>query len=127
MGEAKQRWIAACGLDCEACAIRRLPFDAKAAESVVVWFREMGWLEADEGVTEVLARGMYCRGCHADRELHWSPDCWILHCSVDDKGLANCSECKTFPCERLREWGTENDGYSKALRRLDQMKAKRAA
>jgi hypothetical protein len=127
MGEAKERWIAACGLDCEACEIHRVPFDAQAAQSVVAWFREQGWLGADEGVTEILARRMYCKGCLGDRELHWSPDCWILHCCVDDKGLRDCSECEAFPCERLRQWSTQNDGYAKALLRLESMKVGRSA
>jgi len=43
-------WIAACGLDCESCEIRRLPFDEVAAEACVKWYREMGWLTSKEGV-----------------------------------------------------------------------------
>jgi hypothetical protein len=126
MPDANELWIAACGLDCEACEIRRVPFDDEAAKTVVAWFHKMAWLEADEGMSPILERGMYCKGCHADRELHWSPDCWILLCCVDDKGLSNCSECETFPCERLREWSTENDGYTQALQRLERLRAKRA-
>jgi hypothetical protein len=127
MSEATERWIAACGLDCEACEIRRVPFDAEAAQSVVARFREQGWLEADEGVTEILARRMYCKGCHGDREVHWSPDCWILHCCVDDKGLQDCSECEAFPCDRLHQWSSQNDGYGRALQRLQQLKAEHSA
>jgi len=127
MDETHKRWIAACGLDCEACEIRRVPFDAEAAKSVVAWFREQGWLQADEGVTEILERGMYCTGCHGDRELHWSPDCWILQCCVDDKGLDNCSECGSFACDRLRQWSTQNEGYAQALQGLEQLRAERAA
>jgi hypothetical protein len=123
----KEQWIAACGLDCQTCEIRRVPFDAEAAKSVVVWFRDMGWLNEGEGVTEILARRMYCQGCHGDRRLHWSPDCWILQCCVDNKGLSNCAECEAFPCDRLREWSTQNDGYAEALQRLEQQRIQHAA
>lgn len=115
--------IAVCGLDCGACDIRRAPFDEEAARAVVTWYREQGWLEEDEGLEQALARGMYCMGCHGERSLHWSPDCWILQCCVDDRGLQHCSECDVFPCERLREWAGENDGYAQALQRLQRMRA----
>lgn len=115
--------IAVCGLDCGACDIRRAPFDEEAARAVVTWYREQGWLEEDEGLEQALSRGMYCMGCHGERSLHWSPDCWILQCCVDDRGLQHCSECDVFPCERLREWAGENDGYAQALQRLQRMRA----
>ena len=39
---------AVCGLDCGACAIRRMPFDAEAAAEVVVWFKKEGGLKEEE-------------------------------------------------------------------------------
>lgn len=123
MNETPEQLIAACGLDCEACDIRRVPFDMRAARNVVAWFRQRGWLEPNEGVDDILRRGMYCKGCKGDRSLHWSPDCWILRCCVDDKGLEFCSRCDDFPCERLVEWGASDPGYGQALDRLKQMKA----
>jgi len=67
-------------------------------------------------------------GCHGDRSLHWSPDCWILQCCVDEKGLRYCYECHVFPCERLREWAGQNEGYAQALERSQRMRdAKRLA
>jgi hypothetical protein len=114
--------IAACGLDCGDCDIRLLPSDPDAAQRVVAWFREMGWLNESEGVSEVMERSMYCKGCRADRSVHWSADCWILHCCVDERGLAFCYECADFPCERLSEWAKENDGYAQALNRLRRMR-----
>jgi len=118
-------WIAACGIDCEACEIRRLPFDDDAAKACVTWYREMGWLTADEGAEEALARNMTCNGCRGDRSVHWSVKdgkiCWILECCVDGRGLAHCSECEGFPCARLAEWSKENDGYRRAFARLGEM------
>ena len=110
--------IAACGLNCETCEIRCAPFDAEAADEVVKWFQSQGWLAEDEGMPEVLERKMYCTGCLGSRETHWSADCWILLCCVDEHGLENCSQCPDFPCNRLVEWSTQNDSYQKALENL---------
>jgi hypothetical protein len=118
-------WIAACGLDCEACEIRRLPFDENAAATCVAWYRKMGWLGEEEGVEDALAREMTCRGCHGDRSVHWSVEedgiCWILECCVDRRGHEHCSECEEFPCEHLVDWSKQNAGYGRAFGRLEQM------
>jgi len=113
--------IAVCGLDCGGCDIRRAPADPDAAQRVVAWFRQMGWLEEDEGIAEVIERRMYCQGCRGDRSVHWSADCWILKCCVDDKRLEYCYECDTFPCGELVEWAQQNANYTQALDRLRQM------
>jgi hypothetical protein len=113
--------MAACGLDCGECSIRKLPFDDDAAAEVVAWFKKMGWLKEGEGVADAIEQSMYCKGCLSDRSLHWSDDCWILKCCVDGKGLENCSECDTFPCDRLVEWSRQNEDYGKAFQRLREM------
>ncbi len=123
MPQNEERLIAVCGLDCTDCDIRRVPTDADAAQRIVGWFKDMGWLKEDEGVTEILARRMYCKGCRGDRSLHWSADCWILHCCVDEHGLQHCSECAELPCDRLREWAAGNDSYTQALQRLGELRA----
>lgn len=122
MGRNEGRLIAVCGLDCTDCDIRRVPTDAEAGERVVAWFKEMGWLEESEGVTEVIERSMYCKGCRGDRMVHWSPECGILRCCVDEKGLGFCYKCDKFPCEQLREWGEKGGKYEKALSRLQRMR-----
>ena len=116
-------YISACGLDCEACEIRRFPFDETAAETAIAWFRSQGWLKENEGVAEAIERSMTCTGCRGDRTIHWSPDCWILACCVDKKGLKHCSQCETFPCERLVEWSRQDDDYARALEQLRTMRA----
>jgi hypothetical protein len=126
MAEA-ERLIAVCGLDCTDCEIRTAPDDARAAEKLVAWFREMGWLQEGEGMAEVMQRTMYCHGCRGDRSVHWSADCWILQCCVDGKGLAFCSECDAFPCEQLGAWATQNAAYAGALARLQRMRHEAAA
>ncbi|MCK5247821.1 methyltransferase domain-containing protein [Candidatus Bipolaricaulota bacterium] len=122
-----RKWIAACGLDCESCDIRRLPFDEAAAEICVRWYREMGWLTLEEGVAEALERKLTCNGCKGDRSVHWSVSddhmCWILECCVDRRGHDFCSQCENFPCDRLTEWSKKNDGYAEAFARLEAMHA----
>ncbi len=110
--------MAACGLDCGGCKIRRAPSDVQAAQVVVEWFRKEGWLAPDEGMAEVLERKMTCCGCLGDRAVHWSADCWILACCADQRGLTDCSQCAEFPCRRLEEWATQNAWYGAALERL---------
>ena len=85
------------------------------------WFKEMGWLEQDEGVPEILERSMYCKGCHGDRAVHWSADCLILKCCVDEKGLEFCYQCDEFTCGRLEEWSKGSESYTAALNRLREM------
>ncbi len=114
--------MAACGLDCGSCIIRRLPFDEKAAEACLAWYRQMGWLTEDQGVDVAIERKMYCHGCHGDRSVHWSVDkdgvCWILECCVDNKGLKHCHECSEFPCDRLVDWSQQDAAYGAAFERL---------
>ena len=83
----KNEMVAACGLICRDCSIRKAPFDSEAAQEVVAWFRSMDWLKEGEGLVEILEREMYCKGCHEDRSLQWAPECWILVCCADQKGL----------------------------------------
>ncbi len=127
MAQSEERMIAACGLDCTDCSLRKVRSDAVAADSVVAWFRRRGWLNADEGVVELLARHMACQGCLGDRAEHWSADCGILHCCVDEKGLISCSACDQFVCQRLMDWSAKDGRYKEALARLTDMRAARDA
>lgn len=113
--------IGACGLDCTACDLRLLPDDAAAAERVIAWFHDMGWLAAGEGLSQILDRSMYCRGCRSDRSIHWSADCPILLCCVDQRGHRYCSQCQRFPCPRLSQLAQESARYAQALDRLRAM------
>jgi len=90
---------------------------------VVQWFRKEGWLADDEGMQQAIERKMYCTGCLGDRDTHWSADCWILDCCVDQRGLSNCSECDAFACDRLVDWAGQNEGYGAALARLRGLRA----
>jgi hypothetical protein len=111
-------WFAACGLDCGSCEIRLAPADEAAAQVVVEWFRSQGWLGEAEGMAQAIHRKMYCTGCLGSRETHWSADCWILHCCVDERGHSNCTQCELFPCPLLVTWAGQNESYAAALARL---------
>ncbi len=115
--------IAACGLDCGSCEIRRAPTNPDAARVIVDWFRKRGWLSDDEGMEQVIERRMYCTGCTGSRDTHWSSDCWILRCCIDERGLSNCSECEEFACDRLVDWAEQNDRYRAALVHLRGMRS----
>ncbi|HCL90977.1 MAG TPA: hypothetical protein DHW70_06620 [Candidatus Atribacteria bacterium] len=109
--------IAACGLNCKECDIFQAPNNPEIAQEIVDWFKK-------EKDTEVKIEDIRCLGCKDDRTKHWSPDCWILKCCVDKKGLEFCYECEDFPCEKLNQWGKGSKGYEEALNRLKEMKRK---
>ena len=113
--------IAVCGLDCTGCPLLNAATDKAAAQDLVGWFKHEGWLKEHEGVAEIMARGPYCKGCRGDRSVHWSANCWILKCCVDDSGLEVCYECEPFPCQRLADWAEQNEKYAQSLDRLHHM------
>ena len=114
MGEANQM-IAACGIECFKCDILQATSDRKIAQYIADWFKK----ERNEVVK---LEDIRCSGCKGDRAKHWSSDCWILKCCVDDKGLEFCNECAEFPCVKLVEWSKTDKGYGAALNRLKEMK-----
>lgn len=106
--------IAPCGLDCSKCDIFTAQGDPETMRRII------GWFEAKRNM-KLREEDIKCGGCPGDRAKHWSPDCWILKCTVDGRGLRHCSECKEFPCAKLEEWATDNAGYRQALERLKRM------
>jgi hypothetical protein len=107
--------IAVCGIDCAECDI----FKAAGNHQIAMDFAS--WLKAERHI-DVKPEDVSCLGCRGHRGKHWSPDCWILECCVDKKGLNYCFECVEFPCNNLREWSKSEPGYTKALERLYLMK-----
>jgi len=45
--------LAACGVNCNECGTYNKEHDIKAAESMVEWYREQGWIEKNEGAEAV--------------------------------------------------------------------------
>jgi len=106
--------IGACGLICDECSIFQASNNPKIAQQIV------DWLKSEMNI-EVRKEDIRCSGCKGNRAEHWSPDCWILKCCVDDKGLEYCSQCEVFPCEKLVERSKESERYKDALNRLRNM------
>jgi len=118
----KPEMMAVCGLDCGSCEIRLAPNDGEAARVVVAWFQEMDWLGESEGMAEVIERGMYCTGCRGDRSHHWAPECPLLKCCVDERGLDHCAQCEDFVCDRLASFADDGQTHhTEAVERLRQI------
>mgnify|MGYP001078066535 CR=1 FL=1 len=117
--------MAVCGLDCGTRDIRRAPTAPDAAQVVVAWFQEMGWLEEHESIAEVTERGIVCTGCRGDRYVHWSPDCPLLGCCVDEKHLEHCAQCDEFVCTNLEAFA--HDGQAHHAEAIERLKRKAAA
>jgi len=103
--------IAVCGLECHKCDILKATDDKKIAQETADWFKR-------ELNQDVKLEDVRCAGCREDRARHWSADCWILQCCVDQKGLEYCHQCDEFPCGKLAEWSKTNKRYGEALDRL---------
>ena len=107
--------LAACGMDCTQCEIRLAPHDPEIAGSLVCWFRDHGYPEAEPG-------WFHCGGCFGGLESHWSADCPIMRCCAMERKLSSCAECPDFPCELILEF--EQDGmphHATAIARLRRM------
>ena len=104
--------LGACGINCGNCDIRLATENKEIAERLAKGFSEKGIIP---NATPDMFR---CDGCRGDRSMHWSANCGILACCVDDRGQEHCSECRDFPCTQLLEWSTQNERYEKALNRL---------
>lgn len=109
MLQQSRRWmLTPCGLDCSSCPIR-----LRTKEELDYWRKQ-----------NVDPDTIRCNGCRSDRKgHHWSPDCKILQCCVYDRGYEFCAECPDLPCQQLLEWGEEYEHHTKAITKLEEMKA----
>jgi len=48
--------MAPCGISCKGCNLRYADRDPAAAEALVGWFRERGWIQPHEGAEEIMKR-----------------------------------------------------------------------
>ena len=115
----KNPGIAACGLDCaNECDIFKVPTNPEVADRVLAWLKQM----KVKNLPHSLRGATLCLGCRGDRSVHWTPDCWILKCCVDNKHLETCAQCDEFPCLRLEGRAQRDERYARGLERLKQMK-----
>ncbi len=74
--------IAVCGLDCaNECGIFHAPHDPELAQRLTEHFRSQEHTDAQPD-------WFHCDGCRGDRLKHWSANCWILKCCVDDTSFS---------------------------------------
>lgn len=107
--------LGACGINCGNCDIRLATENRTIAERLAKGFSE-------KGIIPDATPGMFrCDGCRGDREQHWSANCRILRCCIDDKGYQHFNQCSDFAGDRLVEWSKQNERYVKALNRLREM------
>ena len=108
--------LAACGMDCSQCPIRKAANDSEFAEKLAEDWRRSGHPKASAG-------WFRCQGCHGPEPLIWTDDCGIRQCCVKDRDLKNCSQCGAFPCGRIVAF--ENDGnpnHRAAINRLREVR-----
>ena len=101
--------MAPCGVDCNECASYKVTMngDLKAAESLVPWFRERGWIGADEGAAAVVKKAPLCKGCWSDYRWNGCGGTDFRMC-CERKKIDHCGECGRFPCEHYNGWGHES-------------------
>ena len=115
--------LAACGVDCNGCGTRNKEHDIKAAEMLVKWYREQGWIGQDEGAEAVQKTGPSCTVCWAEEiENNFCSNCSIRACCVE-KGIDHCGDCSVFPCDRYIKWIDNLDHHKKAMEYLLVLKA----
>ena len=120
----KKDWdIAVCGLNCAKCPLYLIPDDREAAENVLYWFKEQGWLDDKITVEEFMKEnGRECEGCRGPKDKRWTPDCFFVNCA-NEKGHETCADCDCFPCEKLIKFA--NDGaphHAKTVANLKRIK-----
>ena len=90
-------WIAHCGIDCSTCpAFRATQADDQALRAATAeeWSKRYG--------ASIAADMIYCDGCRQDGQKfdYCLSSCEVRRCGVT-KGVANCSVCDEYVCERL--------------------------
>ena len=114
--------LAACGVDCNECGQYKVTLfqDREAAESLVPWFRSMGWIGRNEGGEAVMKRAPLCGGCWSDCGF-CSKNCRIRPCCME-KQINNCGECADFPCQKYIKWIGGLEHHQKAMEYLMSLK-----
>ena len=120
--------LAACGIDCNECASYKVTMeqDWNAAEVLVEWYRNMGWIGENEGAEAVMKTNPLCRGC-------WNTakdDCFFkcicgsrdFRICCTEKQINHCGECNEFPCEHYLIFAGEHEGHKKAMDYLMSLK-----
>ena len=106
--------MAPCGISCKGCNLRYDDRDPAAAEALVGWFRERGWIQPHEGAEEIMKKAPFCTGCRSDEGPHFCGGCVMRTCCAE-KGLEHCGQCSDFPCEPYAEWTVDTPHHQAAM------------
>jgi hypothetical protein len=105
-----RRWyLSVCGLDCGQCTIH-----LRTKEELDYWKSQNADLDK-----------IRCDGCRSARKegTHWSPDCKLVTCCIDRKGLEFCAQCADLDaCAFIKEFAEPYEHHRKAVERLREMK-----
>lgn len=102
------RFDAPCGLYCGACPTIRAVGEEGLAGLAKRW--------------EMDPSDLVCHGCLSDTTAVFCRDCGFRSCTRA-KGIGNCSECDSFPCENLRRFrNDEAPHHSAVLSNLGRMR-----
>ncbi|MGQ9707932.1 MAG: DUF3795 domain-containing protein [bacterium] len=101
--------LAVCGMDCNDCAIR-----LRTEEELAYWRSK-----------NIDPERIRCDGCRSERKKgqHWCPDCKILSCAVDQKGIEFCAQCGQLDtCNFIKEFEAPYESHRRAVARLREMR-----
>jgi hypothetical protein len=130
------RWIimeklkrAACGVDCTECGSYKVTMerDLNAAKDLVEWYRDMKWIEENEGAEAVLRKNPLCKGCWNTTEDCFfrcgnSNECGLRTCCIE-KQIDHCGHCIDFPCDKYLDFANGHGVHKKAMDYLLSVKA----
>lgn len=116
----KKLKLAACGVDCSECGQYKVTMeqDFKAAESMVAWFRSMGWIGENEGAQAVMKKAPLCKGCwNTTEDCFWKCGCGSKDFRIccEERRINHCGECAEFPCENYKEWTEWHETHKNAM------------
>jgi hypothetical protein len=89
--------ITRCGYRCDLCLAYRPNVEANPSNRQILsdgWHRYFGFRIPPEAIL--------CDGCMAENPRLIDTTCLVRPCVIQ-RGLANCSECSEYGCERLAE------------------------
>lgn len=89
--------IAACGLDCAQCDAYKA---TQANDQVALEALAEKW-RVEYNSPNITAVNVMCDGCMSGgRTIGYCAECGIRKC-VQERGLANCSACPDYACDKL--------------------------
>ena len=111
--------LAACGIDCNECGQYKVTLyqDREAAEDLVPWFRQMGWIGKNEGAEAVLKKAPLCNGCWAKTGVVFC-GCPGIRTCCQERQINHCGECDVFPCKKYIKWVDGLEHHEKAMEHL---------